>query len=318
MQPQQNFSAGEQVCSQCGAAMPREMRFCRNCGNRLGEGPAEYTQTEILPGSRPRATGTAPFYPSVNAPLIQQSGGKFKRRRRMGIAGTTWLWIGLAAFFAMGGAMSLVRKNLPPRAPFTIAESRSYAGVDNFDAVDGGATFKDVEPPGGPADKAGLVGGDIITTFDGKAVKDDDDIMSLLRKTPIGKTVEVIYLRDGIAHTTQLTTTSRDEISRMEREYNRRPEGRGKFGFESDQTTPVKDPATKTFGVRMDYVDPNGPADLFGIKKNDIITDFDNVPIRTSEELLSRVRRAIPYKTIELGIIRDGQRMIIPVKIGKA
>jgi len=318
MQPQQNFSAGEQTCSQCGAAMPRDMRFCRNCGNRLGEGPAEYTPTEILPGSRQRATGTTPFYPSANAPLIQQSGGKFRRKRRLGFVGTTWMWIGLAAFFAMGGAMSLVRKNLPPRGSIPIGTQRSYAGVNDFDAVDNGATFQDVEPPGGPADKAGLVGGDIITSFDGKAIKDDDDIMSLLGKTPIGKTVEVIYLRDGISHTTQLTTISRDELNRLDREYNRRPEGKGKFGFESDQTTPVKDPVTKTFGVRMDYVDENGPADLFGIKKNDIITDFDNVPIRTSEELLYRVRRAIPYKTIDLGIIRDGQRMTIPVKIGKA
>ena len=68
----------------------------------------------------------------------------------------------------------------------------------------------------------------------------------------------------------------------------------------------------------MDYVDPNGPADLFGIKKNDVITDFDNVPIRKSDEFLSRVHRAIPYKTIYLGIVREGQRMVIPVKIGKA
>src|ERR1043166_9471462 len=160
----------------------------------------------------------------------------------MGFVGSTWLWIALAACFAMGGAMSLVRKNLPPRGPITIAQQRSYAGVNDFDAVDNGATFKDVEPPGGPADKAGLVGGDIITTFDGKPIKDDDDIMSLLGKTPIGKTVEVIYLRDGIAHPTPLTTTSRDEINRLDREYNRRPEGKGKFGFESDQTTPIKDP----------------------------------------------------------------------------
>ena len=298
--------------------MPREMRFCRNCGNRLGEGPAEYTQTEILPGSRPRATGTTPFYPSVNAPLTPPSGGKFKPRRRLGFVGTTWMWIGLAAFFAMGGAMSLVRKNLPPRGSITIGQQRSYAGVNDFDAADQGATFKDVEPPGGPADKAGLVGGDIITTFDAKAVKDDDDIMSLLGKTPVGKTVEVIYLRDGIAHTTQLTTISRDELNRLDREFDRRPEGKGKFGFESDRTEPVKDPATKTFGVRLKSVTPNGPADLFGIKKDDIITDFDNVPIRTSDELKSRVLRAIPYKTIYLGIIREGQRMTIPVKIGKA
>src|ERR1044072_143155 len=179
MQPQQNFSAGDQTCSQCGSAMPRDMRFCRNCGNRLGEGPAESTPSDLLPSTRPRTTGTTPFYPSIDAPLMQQSGGKFKRRRRMGFVGTTWMWIGLAAFFAMGGAMSLL-KNLPPRGSMTIGQQRSYAGVNDFDAVDQGATFKDVEPPGGPADKAGLVGGDIITSFDGKAIKDDDDIMSLL------------------------------------------------------------------------------------------------------------------------------------------
>lgn len=317
MQPQPNFSAGEQICSQCSAPMPREMRFCRNCGNRLGEGPAEYTETEILTGSKPRAAGTTPFYPSVNAPLTQ-SGGFTRRKRRLGFAGTTWLWVGLAAFFAMGGAMSLVRKNIAPRTTISIAQMRSYAGVDDFDTTDNGVTFKDVEPPGGPADKAGLVGGDIITSFDGHPVKEANEIMDLLGHTPIGKTVEIIYLRDGVSHTAQMTTTSRDEINRMDREYSRRSEGKGLFGFESNRMTPIKDPATRTFGMRIDYVEPNGPADLFGIKKNDIITDFDNVPIRTSDEFLSRVRRAIPYKTIYLGIVREGQRMVVPVKIGKA
>ena len=299
--------------------MPREMRFCRNCGNRLGEGPAEYTQTEILPGAKPRATGTTPFYPSVNAPLIHQSGGKFgRRKKRLGFVGTTWLWIALAGLFGVGGLLSFVRNNIPPRGSISRPDTRSYAGVDNFDAVDGGVTFKNVEPPGSPADKAGLVGGDVITTFDGQPVRDDDGIMSLLAKTPIGKTVEVIYLRDGLAHTTQLTTVPRDEINRLDREYSRRAEGNGKFGFERNRMTPVHDPATKVFGMRLDWVEENGPAALFGIKKDDIITDFDNVPIRTSAEFYSRVRRAIPYSTVYVGLVRDGQRMVIPVKIGKA
>ena len=39
------------VCAQCGAPMPFGMRFCRSCGNRLGEGSAEYTETVRFPNA---------------------------------------------------------------------------------------------------------------------------------------------------------------------------------------------------------------------------------------------------------------------------
>ena len=300
--------------------MPREMRFCRSCGNRLGEGPAEYTETVRLPGAtRSQAAGTTPFYPSVNAPLIQQSGGQFMpRRRRLGFTGMTWLWIVLGVFFAGGGLMSAIRRNVVRPVTIGINQARSFVGVNDFDTTDGGATFDNVEPPGGPADKAGLVGGDIVTSFDRHPINDADELTELLGNTPVGKTVEVVYLRDGISHITQLTTVSREEGSRLDREYSRRPEGKGYFGFESNRMKRINDPATKTFGVRIDWVEPNRPADLFGIKKGDIITDFDDVPIRTPDEFLSRVRRAKPYSTTNITLLRDGQRIVIPVKIGKA
>jgi len=235
----------------------------------------------------------------------------------MGFAGTTWMWIALVAFFGMGGIMSLARKGHISAPTFTFGSNRSYVGVNDFDTTDGGATFKDVEPPGGPADKAGLVGGDIVTSLDGHPIKHASEAMDLLGRTPIGKTVEVIYLRDGISHTTQLTTVSRDEYNRLDREYSRRPDGKGQFGFESNRMTPISKPETKTFGVRIDWVDPNGPADLFGIKAGDIITDFDSVPIRTPEEFLMRVRRTIPYTVVNITLLRAGQKMVVPVKIGK-
>lgn len=320
MQPQQNFGApgpGDRPCAQCGSPMPKEMRFCRSCGNRLGEGPAEYTETVRLPGAttQQRGAGTTPFYPTFNAPMTTINPGR--RRRRMGFAGTTWMWIALVAFFGMGGIMSLARKShiSAPTIPF--GSNRSYVGVNDFDTTDAGATFKDVEPPGGPADKAGLVGGDIVTSLDGHPIKSASEAMDLLGRTPIGKTVEVIYLRDGISHTTQLTTVSRDEYNRLDREYSRRFEGKGKFGFESDRMTSISKPETKTFGVRIDWLEENGPADLFGIKRGDIITDFDNIPIRTPEEFLMRVRRTIPYTTVNIALLRDGQKMVVPVKIGK-
>jgi S1-C subfamily serine protease len=141
--------------------------------------------------------------------------------------------------------------------------------------------------------------------------------MDLLRQTPIGKRVEVIYIRDGNFHNTQLTTISEDDYNQLNDAFNARPEGKGVFGFDTDKTTRVTVPETKTYGVRLNYVEPNSPADLFGIKAGDIITDFDNVPIRTTAELLSRVRRAIPKTPITVVVLRDGQRMEIPIKLGK-
>ena len=161
------------------------------------------------------------------------------------------------------------------------------------------------------------MGGDIVTSFDGRAVKDEDEMRDLLRATPVGKTVEVMYLRDGEAKKTQLTTISSSEFSDLERAYRSRPEGRGKFGFEDNRTTVIANPESKTYGVRLDYVETNGPADLFGIKVGDVITDFDGVPIRTGDELLSRVRRAIPRSTVDVTVLRDGQALKIPVTIGR-
>ncbi len=319
-----NFSApadqsGNIVCAQCGAPMPREMRFCRSCGNRLGEGPAEYTETVRFPNA-PVATGarfTAPFTPGMNAPLAPQTGRGFPRRRRLGFTGMSWMWIVLALFFASGGLLSMFKNRGTPRPPMFSTAPRSYFGVNQFTTANGGVTFKVVEPPGSPADKAGLVGGDIVTSYDGHPVTKSDEIMSLLRQTPVGKTVEVVFLRDGVIKKTLLTTISEDEFNALNDAFDERPEGKGKFGFESFRTTQVSMPETKTYGVRIDYLEPNGPAMLFGIKEGDIITEFDGVPIRTSAELLSRVRRAIPFEIVKIVVIRDGQRVEVPVKLGK-
>ena len=333
MQPQQNFSgsgpgSGDQsgaiVCAQCGAPMPREMRFCRSCGNRLGEGPAEYTETVRLPygAAGARAQFNNQYAAGMGGPMVQQPAcGYPARRRRLGFSGMTWMWIVLGVFFASGGGLSMLRiGRVTSRPPAFASAPRSYFGVDGFKdaANDSGATFDVASPPGGPADKAGLVGGDIITSFDGHQIKDEGDMMDRLGETPIGKTVEVIYMRDGNFHNTQMTTISDDEMNRLKRAYDGRPEGKGKFGFESNRTTPVSNPETRIFGVRMDQVESNGPADLFGIKVGDVITDFDKIPIRTSDELLSRVRRAVPKSIVDVGILRDGQPMRIKVTMGRA
>ena len=127
-----------------------------------------------------------------------------------------WLLIGIALLFCLGGVMTALRGTRETvGTDSTAAVALSYFVAHEFINTDGGVTFADVAPPGSPADKAGLVGGDIITSFDGQAVKNKDDMVALLKRTPPGKTVEVIYTRDGETKKANLTTASRQEFDEL-------------------------------------------------------------------------------------------------------
>jgi serine protease Do len=152
--------------------------------------------------------------------------------------------------------------------------------------------------------------------FDGRAVKSEDEIMALLRATPIGKTVEVLYLRDGEPKKTQLTTISEDQLDELNSAYSSRS-GRGKFGYDNDNTTRVPITGTKMYGVQLNSLEEGEPAMRAGVKEGDVVIEFGGVPIRTEEEFLSRVRRADPYSTVKLVVMRAGQRVEIPVNLGR-
>lgn len=302
------------TCANCRTPMPRELRFCRNCGYRLGEGSAEYTETVRLPNG---ASGQTPFGVNYAAPLSQTTGRGLGKRKRM--SGMSWMFIGLLVFFLAAAAFTAIVTPIR-RGVTTISipdKPRAYIGVDSFETGEGGVTFGNVEPPGSPADLAGLVGGDIITTFDGHVVTTEDQMTELMGNTTIGKTVDVIYLRDGETKTTKLTPVNKEEFERLEKVFGDRPEGRGRFGFDDDDTERVPIPGTKIFGVKLNDITDNYPADMAGIQEGDVVTEFDGVPIRTPAELSARVTRAIPKSTVKVVVMRGTEQIEIPVKMGK-
>jgi len=296
----------ETVCSNCHSTMPAELRFCRNCGFRLTG------NMEGFAGGQ---------YPST---AVADSAVAPKKKRR--ISGMSWIFVGLLVFFVCAAAFTAlvapIRNNTSIVSRTSVV--KSYIGVDGFDNTDQGVIFNAVTTPGGPADQAGLVGGDIILSFDGQPIQNDDQIEELMTKTPIGKTVDVEYLRDGQKKTAKLTTISMEDNRRLTREFDRRPEGKGAFGYEDGDAERVQVPGTKLYGVKLGTVLRSRPADLAGVKEGDIITAWDGIPIRTTDELLMRVRRALPYSTVTLSIMRPGekegdplQKLEIPVKMGK-
>ena len=236
-----------------------------------------------------------------------------KRMRRVG--GMTWILIGIALLFAVGGVMTALRKNVAPPVQNVSNPPRSYLGINEFEDAEGGVAVRDVWPPDSPAYKAGLVGGDIITVFDGRATVDKKEMKRLLAETPSGKTVEIIYVRDGETKKISLTTMARAEIDHLEGVFINRGTNAGQFGYEDASVVPV--PGKNIKGVLLERLSPSGPAALAGLLDGDIVIEFDGTPIRTESELILRVRRAIPYSTVKVVVIRGSEQLEIPVKIGK-
>jgi serine protease Do len=241
------------------------------------------------------------------------------------MSGMAWIFVGLLIFFVGAAAFTAIinpiRQHSGGAPVIKLSVNKSYVGVDNWETTDNGVTFGSVDAPGGPADKAGLVGGDVITKFDGQDVHDEDQMGELMGRTPIGKTVDIEYIRDGEKKKTQLTTISNDEFKRLSREFDRRPEGRGQFGYEDGDAERVQVPGEKPgqniYGVKLNSLLQSRPADMAGIKEGDVVIEFDGVPIRTPDEFLMRVRRALPYSTVKVVVVRGEEKLEIPLKMGK-
>jgi S1-C subfamily serine protease len=93
------------------------------------------------------------------------------------------------------------------------------------------------------------------------------------------------------------------------------PSGSGYWGVDNLRRVPVE--GTKMHGVKLGDVSANRPADIAGLKEGDIVVEFDGLPVRTRNGLVSYIDHAAPGTTVNVTVIRDGQRIDIPVKTGK-
>jgi S1-C subfamily serine protease len=94
-----------------------------------------------------------------------------------------------------------------------------------------------------------------------------------------------------------------------------RPGGRGVIGVNVGDR--VRLPNSNIFGVELDDVNRNGPADLAGLKEGDVVFEFDGKPVRTPGDLRLRIYEAVPGSTVPVSVMRDGQRIDVQLKIGR-
>lgn len=85
--------------------------------------------------------------------------------------------------------------------------TRTVIGAEldmSYDNINGGVRLQAVEP-GGPAERAGLRGGDIVTRFGERYLQEGVELLALVRTHAPGDVVTVEYLRGTERRTTQVT-----------------------------------------------------------------------------------------------------------------
>jgi serine protease Do len=163
---------------------------------------------------------------------------------------------------------------------------------------------------GGPAAKAGIQAGDVITTLNGEAVKDARDLARKIGAMAPGSNVTLGTLRKADAKTVSLT------LGELPQEPRARAgvEERTIAGREAPRLGLTLVPAGNVAGagsegVVVTAVDPSGPAAEHGFKTGDVILDVAGKAVSNPAE----VRKAL------MDARADAKRtVLIRVKSGEA
>jgi serine protease Do len=70
-------------------------------------------------------------------------------------------------------------------------------------------------------------------------------------------------------------------------------------------------------GVGISRVSENSPAEKAGLKKGDVILQFDGEPVSTSRKLLRLIGESAPEQSVRLTISRNGSEQQLTVTLGK-
>src|SRR4051812_28258033 len=145
-----------------------------------------------------------------------------------------------------------------------------------------GALVSSVEE-GGPASKAGFKQGDVITSYNGKAVADNNQLRNAVAATAPGTRVTVEVLRDGRNQSLQATVGElQGGKVRAGGPSLERSESTGKFGMTVDNDDE---------GVVITDLDPSGIAAESGLQPGDVIQKVDGKQVRSVESLKSALDR---------------------------
>jgi len=134
----------------------------------------------------------------------------------------------------------------------------------------------------GPAEKAGIQRGDVITTFDGAVIDGVTTLRNIVAATEVGKKVKVVVIRNGKEKTLEVTTGEQDAGLQAKGEGT--AETFEKFGLSTQELTPemAKQLGYEGLeGVVVSDVEQGSPAGEAGLRRGDLIQEVNRQPIKS-------------------------------------
>jgi serine protease Do len=171
---------------------------------------------------------------------------------------------------------------------------------------------------GGPADKAGIKAGDVITAVNGAAVDSANALRNRIAGTRPGTDITISLLRKNKQQQVhaRLAELATDKDS---------PASSEKPGGQREQLGVTVEPLTSEWasqlgldrtvkGLVVTDVDPASPAAEAGIQEEDVIAEVNQQAVRSASDLRSALRRSDSRPALLL-VHRDGRSLFLAVPL---
>jgi serine protease Do len=163
--------------------------------------------------------------------------------------------------------------------------------------------------PDGPAAKAGVQEGDVILSFDGRAIDSAGNLPATVAAVQPGRKVDVEVWRDRAS---RKLSVKLGEAEATEVVADNGAPARGRLGLSVRPVSPGEaGDAESARGLVVE--EATGPAAEAGIQPGDVVLSANGRPVRSVEDLRAVVKEA--KDLVALLVQRGSSRIFVPVEL---
>jgi serine protease Do len=172
--------------------------------------------------------------------------------------------------------------------------------------------------PGDPADRAGILAGDIVLSINGNPVDSSRGLSKQIADLSVKSTAEIKLNRNGKIKTVNVTIARRDEVKLGTAAPGKLPElGEDRLGMQITEINPEvarRFGLSDTDGVMVMELQADGKSAAAGIQQGDIIKGINRQPVKTVADY-NRVMAGIKKGSIVQFYIKRADKGMMVIKL---